>query len=365
MSNEPTEPPSRERVDPEFRALPLAALADAALGRARAGGAEHADLRVERIVTQSISLRDGGRRARRRLDHGRAGRPGDRRRGLGVRLARRAHPGAGGGDRRAGRGGGPHAGAGGPGTGASGPTSRCTATRSGCRPTRSTRSRCPPGTRSSCSPSGRGGCSAADGVDHVRAGVARCARTSSTPTWPAPRPSSSGCGSRPSLTATAVDRAAGGFETMDSLAPPVRPGLGVPDRRRLGLRRRAGRRSPSCWPRRRRAPSVAAGRYDLVIDPTNLWLTIHESVGHATEYDRAIGYEAAYAGTSFATPDQLGTLRYGSDAHARHRRPDRAARAGHHRLRRRRRRHHPVGPRPRRRARRLPARPHVRPPAGA
>ena len=49
-----------------------------------------------------------------------------------------------------------------------------------------------------------------------------------------------------------------------------------------------------------------------MIDPTNLWLTIHESVGHATEYDRAIGYEAAYAGTSFATPDLLGTLRYGS-----------------------------------------------------
>ena len=49
-----------------------------------------------------------------------------------------------------------------------------------------------------------------------------------------------------------------------------------------------------------------------MIDPTNLWLTIHESIGHATEYDRAIGYEAAYAGTSFATPDKLGTMRYGS-----------------------------------------------------
>ncbi|EUA33436.1 modulator of DNA gyrase family protein [Mycobacterium xenopi 4042] len=50
----------------------------------------------------------------------------------------------------------------------------------------------------------------------------------------------------------------------------------------------------------------------MVIDPTNLWLTIHESIGHATEYDRAIGYESAYAGTSFATPDKLGKLRYGS-----------------------------------------------------
>jgi TldD protein len=60
------------------------------------------------------------------------------------------------------------------------------------------------------------------------------------------------------------------------------------------------------------APSVEAGRYDLVIDPSNLWLTIHESIGHATELDRALGYEANYAGTSFATPDKLGTLRYGS-----------------------------------------------------
>jgi TldD protein len=60
------------------------------------------------------------------------------------------------------------------------------------------------------------------------------------------------------------------------------------------------------------APSVEAGRYDLVIDPSNLWLTIHESIGHATELDRALGYEAAYAGTSFATPDKLGRLQYGS-----------------------------------------------------
>ena len=60
------------------------------------------------------------------------------------------------------------------------------------------------------------------------------------------------------------------------------------------------------------APSVETGHYDLVIHPSNLFLTIHESVGHATELDRALGYEAAYAGTSFATFDQLGTLTYGS-----------------------------------------------------
>ena len=61
-----------------------------------------------------------------------------------------------------------------------------------------------------------------------------------------------------------------------------------------------------------KAPSVEAGSYDLVIHPSNLWLTIHESIGHATELDRALGYEANYAGTSFATYDKLGTMRYGS-----------------------------------------------------
>ena len=61
-----------------------------------------------------------------------------------------------------------------------------------------------------------------------------------------------------------------------------------------------------------KSPSVTPGRYDLLIHPSNLWLTIHESIGHATELDRAIGYEANYAGTSFATPDKLNNLQYGS-----------------------------------------------------
>jgi TldD protein len=57
------------------------------------------------------------------------------------------------------------------------------------------------------------------------------------------------------------------------------------------------------------APAVVAGVRDLVLDPSNLWLTIHESIGHSTELDRALGYEANFAGTSFATPDQLRKLR--------------------------------------------------------
>lgn len=61
------------------------------------------------------------------------------------------------------------------------------------------------------------------------------------------------------------------------------------------------------------APSVAPGQYDLVIAPNNLWLTIHETVGHPTELDRALGYEANFAGTSFCTPDKLDTLQYGSE----------------------------------------------------
>jgi TldD protein len=69
---------------------------------------------------------------------------------------------------------------------------------------------------------------------------------------------------------------------------------------------------PELLEEKMRAPSVAPGRYDLVLDPTNLWLTIHESVGHATELDRVLGYEAAYAGTSFATLDKRNTLQYGS-----------------------------------------------------
>ena len=63
------------------------------------------------------------------------------------------------------------------------------------------------------------------------------------------------------------------------------------------------------------ATPVEVGRYDLVLHPTNLWLTIHESIGHATELDRALGYEANYAGTSFLAPPErmLGRFKYGPD----------------------------------------------------
>jgi TldD protein len=61
------------------------------------------------------------------------------------------------------------------------------------------------------------------------------------------------------------------------------------------------------------ARPVEVGKYDLVLAPSNMWLTIHESIGHPTELDRAMGYEANYAGTSFIAPPeaQLGSLKYG------------------------------------------------------
>ena len=63
------------------------------------------------------------------------------------------------------------------------------------------------------------------------------------------------------------------------------------------------------------AKSVDVGRYDLVLHPTHLWLKIHESIAHPTELDRALGYEANYAGTSFVAPPEkmLGKFRYGPD----------------------------------------------------
>lgn len=63
------------------------------------------------------------------------------------------------------------------------------------------------------------------------------------------------------------------------------------------------------------AKSVEAGKYDLVLDPSHLALTIHESAGHPTELDRVLGYEANFAGTSFLTLDkwQSKNFKYGSE----------------------------------------------------
>lgn len=115
----------------------------------------------------------------------------------------------------------------------------------------------------------------------------------------------------PELEVHGVDEATGAFDSMRTIAPPVGRGWeylvgdhydwhGALDE------------LPGLLAEKLAAPSVEAGRYDLVVHPSNLWLTIHESIGHATELDRALGYEANYAGTSFATLDKLDTLQYGS-----------------------------------------------------
>ncbi|MET0998385.1 MAG: TldD/PmbA family protein [Marmoricola sp.] len=115
----------------------------------------------------------------------------------------------------------------------------------------------------------------------------------------------------PHLEVHGTDRTSGAFDAMRTIAPPVARGWEyltgdvfdfAAERAQL----------PELLRQKLAAPSVHAGIYDLVIDPSNLWLTIHESIGHATELDRALGYEANYAGTSFATYDHLGTLAYGS-----------------------------------------------------
>ncbi|MFL6178970.1 MAG: TldD/PmbA family protein [Actinomycetes bacterium] len=115
----------------------------------------------------------------------------------------------------------------------------------------------------------------------------------------------------PEFEAVTIDANTGAFETMGTIAPPVGRGWEFLTGSSYDWQAELAA-LPGWLAEKLRAPSIEPGRYDLVIDPSNLWLTIHESIGHATELDRALGYEANYAGMSFATPDKLGTLQYGS-----------------------------------------------------
>ena len=298
-----------DRIDPAFRALPLPQLADAALSRARALGAEHADVRVEQHASQSVDLRDAGvtgvvdassvglavrvvvdgvwgfashveltperaaATAERAVEVARVLAPVAR-----ERVERAAEP--------------VHAGVEWSSPYSVDPFAVPTAEKIVLLTDWSRRL-------------------LAAGVDHVQAGLeivrenkfyADLAGTSTT---------QQRVRTAPGLVATTVDRSGGSFETMASLAPPAARGWEYLTGTGWDFDAELAR-LPEWLAEKVAAPSVEPGRYDLVIDPSNLWLTIHESVGHATEYDRAIGYEAAYAGTSFATPDRLGTLRYGS-----------------------------------------------------
>ncbi len=152
----------------------------------------------------------------------------------------------------------------------------------------------------------------ADGVDHVSASL----NSVKEQTFYADTFGSSITQQRvrlqPQLEAVTVDAKAGNFDSMRTLAPPTARGWEAVAGDAVWDWTAELAELPDLLYEKVHAPSVVAAPTDLVIDPTNLWLTIHESIGHATEYDRAIGYEAAYAGTSFATPDKLGSMRYGS-----------------------------------------------------
>jgi len=159
---------------------------------------------------------------------------------------------------------------------------------------------------------------AADGVDHVDASVHAVKEN----TYYADTAGTSTTQQRvrihPDITVVGIDADSGAFDTMRTIAPPTGRGweymAGSPSGADSGWDWAAELAElPELLRERLVAPSVEAGRYNLVIHPSNLWLTLHESVGHATELDRALGYEANYAGTSFATFDKLGSLRYGSD----------------------------------------------------
>ncbi|RFU38114.1 TldD/PmbA family protein, partial [Actinomadura logoneensis] len=116
----------------------------------------------------------------------------------------------------------------------------------------------------------------------------------------------------PQLLAVGVDDRTGAVATLRTLGPPTARGLEYLAGEGWDW---AGEVAaiPAHLGGKLAAPPVEPGRYDLVVEPSNLWLTLHETVGHATELDRALGHEAGYAGTTFATPDGLGRLRYGAE----------------------------------------------------
>ena len=111
----------------------------------------------------------------------------------------------------------------------------------------------------------------------------------------------------PSFTVTAVRE--GDFQTRNSLAQGQLMGYEYTENYDwIGEAKRAGEEAVE----KLKAKPVEPGKYDLVLHPSHLFLTIHESVGHSTELDRALLWEANYAGTSFLTPDKTGKLQFGS-----------------------------------------------------
>ncbi|MDP9116781.1 MAG: TldD/PmbA family protein [Actinomycetota bacterium] len=297
-------------VDPTFLAIPVRELAAAALDRACELGAEHADFRVERIRTATINLRDG------KLDSS----SDSEDLGLAVRVV--------------------HAGSWGFASGVTRTVAaavelaeRAVATARVSRVLSSepvvlapepvypdvtwiSAYDIDPFQVAEAERVGRltelsERLMSADGVDHVDTHLMQVLENKFYADTAGTMTTQQRVRVHPAFTAVNVDRGAGAFSSMRTLAPPAGRGweylVGTGwdfDSEIAEL--------PQLLRDHVKAPTVAAGTYDLVIHPSNLWLTIHESIGHATELDRALGYEAAYAGTSFATLDKLGSLAYGS-----------------------------------------------------
>jgi TldD protein len=115
--------------------------------------------------------------------------------------------------------------------------------------------------------------------------------------------------SYPRFSITAVDRTSGKFYARSSLTAPMGTGYEYVESYPLLEEARVAAEEAVAM---HKAKPAVAGQKTLILHPTNLWLTIHESVGHPTELDRALGYEANYAGTSFLTTDKLGKFQFGS-----------------------------------------------------
>ncbi|MGV0835246.1 TldD/PmbA family protein [Mycolicibacterium thermoresistibile] len=302
---------AHRRVDADFDSLPRSDLADAALSAAVAAGASYADLRIHRITTEVVLLRDGELQTA----------AVDREIGLAVRVIVDGTWGfASHADLNT--------------TVAADTARRAVQVATTLAPLNAERIELAPEPVYSdmswasdyeidpftvsatdkidvlADYSGR--LLASDGVDHVSAGM----QAVKEQTFYADTFGSSITQQRvrvePMMEAVTVDAAAGSFDSMRTLAPPTARGWEVLAGDQVWDWTGELAEMPELLAEKVKAPSVTSGPTDLVIDPSNLWLTIHESIGHATEYDRAIGYEAAYAGTSFATPDKLGRMRYGS-----------------------------------------------------
>jgi TldD protein len=311
----------RHDIDPTFQELPLRPVAEAALERARRLGASHADVRIDRLRSQAVRMRDG------RLEGANDGEET----GLAVRVVVDGTWGfASSADLTA--------------ADAAVAAAQAVEVAKVSRPVNTERVELanepvhadaawisaydidpfevPDAEKVGLLADRSRRLLAADGVDHVDARLLQVLENKFYADLAGTTTTQQRVRVHSAIEAVSVDRESGRFETLRTVTPPAGRGW---EHIRGGANGAAMNAAmdgvdwdaqlaemPEQLAEKLRAPSVEPGRYDLVIDPTNLWLAIHESVGHATELDRALGYEAAYAGTSFATFDKLGKLRYGS-----------------------------------------------------